>query len=864
MPVDVKRGTPTETYDAPESNHETDRETIGAVDDWIGSIHPDGCEKAAAAIFPIGLRYMSTSTRLAAHLITVHDKGVQLLTLLHASSLHYEPEKIGLDEAIRTKQKSLTEELIQEAQELEGRPRGPVVAGLVVRHMDDEHFDRVWSALWEGGLAEKAPRTAGRILRAAGSSEGRADYVSDLLNKSLDEVFHLVPDELAFTLLYFKQVEECRDWALESLLTRHGVKAARIILATCEHAPHTPSCVPDATRLLIANEPENRLAAVGAALCLEADPDFAVSTIARWANREYSDHVYDQFLVFKVQSTDQRDLFHALASSALEEPDFLHPTLARRHHYLVSDVGVVAEWIESSLEEAPASRYAAALVVDYLSTPPRGVPSDALEPLKEEAHELHERYGKRSKEDVLRGENLTDSGLRDYDLLVAIALAKDVEEPFVKPDSQVVLRNIKSFPYTHRALGGDALDRALTNGELPCCASVYARDLAASRAEDAVELMSSKIEPGVFERREQHRQLQEAARQKHEERFRNIITAGYEFTPSKSEEFRRDPYTWTEIRVLERLIPFFNVTVEPEDIPGLDGKNLDFLLRCDDGELILEVATIGRKPEDVREGVKMSSGGQAKKTLQNKWREQFGECKGDIELPVVIAIQPQWAHDLGFDILNSLYGPQTVSYVLHTPSQQVVEEGTGRDADKAFFALEGIDCISGVAAISAEDLRVGPLRGELFRPLESSLYPLSPRMWVRLRTALYGPRPMELVHRMSRIPDITENEAEALVDYGVDDHSFFAADKIPYRSGIPISEERYQDLVENARHLQTLVHSGRISDLRIAEGVDLRPLYEKGIFLIKQLLKTDEPPEGFSASIWRAMQEEAARFLKGD
>ncbi len=75
---------------------------------------------------------------------------------------------------------------------------------------------------------------------------------------------------------------------------------------------------------------------------------------------------------------------------------------------------------------------------------------------------------------------------------------------------------------------------------------------------------------------------------------------------------------------------------------------------------------------------------------------------------------------------------------------------------------------------------------------------------------------------------------------------------------------RPKELIENAAHLQTLVHRGRISDLRTAVGVDLSPLHEKGMFLIKQLLDSDEPPEGFAVEIWEAMREEASRTLEGN
>jgi hypothetical protein len=195
------------------------------------------------------------------------------------------------------------------------------------------------------------------------------------------------------------------------------------------------------------------------------------------------------------------------------------------------------------------------------------------------------------------------------------------------------LGNLKTLPFTYRALGESQLDSEVRKGNLPPFAEFYASDVGSEHAE--------------FIRARQFREAWE-------ERFSKISKAGIAVP---TERLRTDRHIWSEMFILSQLIDFFKVEYEPKDVPGMGTKLPDFLLKSANGCLIFEVAAIGAKPEDVREGVKVSTGGTAKKTLQNKWRKKFDECKEDFTMPIVIAIDnPRAAWD-DFDIKNSLYGP---------------------------------------------------------------------------------------------------------------------------------------------------------------------------------------------------------------
>jgi len=221
----------------------------------------------------------------------------------------------------------------------------------------------------------------------------------------------------------------------------------------------------------------------------------------------------------------------------------------------------------------------------------------------------------------------------------------------------------------------------------------------------------------------------------------------------------------------------------------------------------------------------------------------------------VIAVETRWAFERDFDMGNSLYGPAQFTFSMSRPGV-IVAEGTTRDADKAFFTLDNADCVSAVAAITSVESD-NNLQGRLYRPLEVPRHPLSPKLWVRLRDCLFGAGVRKLIDEMKRIPCISENEAETLVEHGVDDVSFFAEGLIELPEGIPMEESRFQELRNQATRLAMIWQTGQVAHLRAAQGVDLRPLSDEGIFTIDQLLQRKERPRKIDETLWHRLRDEA-------
>jgi hypothetical protein len=113
---------------------------------------------------------------------------------------------------------------------------------------------------------------------------------------------------------------------------------------------------------------------------------------------------------------------------------------------------------------------------------------------------------------------------------------------------------------------------------------------------------------------------------------------------------------------------------------------------------------------------------------------------------------------------------------------------------------------------------------------------------------------------MESIPTISEQEAQCLVDSGVDDPGFFSMGDMPWIAEIPISKERYDQLIEEAKRFANILQSGEISYLKAARGADLRLLHERGIYFVRQLL-TEECPSDFGRALWEELSAEASCFV---
>jgi len=758
----------------PKSGYDNSASMIAGIDAWIESLHPTFCEKRLQELLQEkSHQYVTAVERLMAHCLDVHDSGILTIADMCTHHTPWNARETGLSVAILRNQDRLLRQLCEPNNQVVQNKGGLSCVGLVSESIDDAHFDLLWSRFCTGGSAEQ-PRDLLRVLfRVAAFSPTRVGRALALIRTQLPRLSSQIPEDLVFALVHSPQLTGSRDEILGALIDSQGVGAARLILLECDSVSEPPRCIREATSLVIESFPHDAAVAVGVAWCLNVDPDFAVPIIVHWVDEACSAHLQNQFLRLKIEQSDQERLFLALATDAVERNSVSQYTLAMMHHDLISKCRPVLSWLKSHIEDQRSTMYSATLLVWYLSVQTRDTSVHEEKELVSLANTLHRKFGHLSEDEIRREYNLTDNTLTNQDVRLAIALAKDVCKNLPSLDEQDFLNCVKKYPATYAALGGPQLDRSVARGDYPWCAWAYSN--CSDSDTDSGPLLGQK----------------RRFRESWEGRFEKIISSG---VTAKSQKLRENRFVWAEMRILACLVDHFTVRYEPSGLKGFDERQPEFLLESPDGSLILEVASIGSKPEDVEEGVKGAPGNLTKKTLLNKWHGQFNECKTDFRLPVVIAVQLRWHDDFEFDLVGSLYGPEKWVFVMDPVLGKATPKGSTRDSSLGFFGIEGTDCISAVAGIKNEDSSEGYLTGELLRPTKEPRHPLNSNLWVKLRDSLFGPSPSYLVERMLSIPSMTKEEATILIENGVDEISFFANDKIPYRDEMPISLDRFREL----------------------------------------------------------------------
>ncbi|MGD0424743.1 MAG: hypothetical protein ABSA92_14995 [Candidatus Bathyarchaeia archaeon] len=843
--------------DAPQTWFHDDKETVAKADAWIACGHPQECGNRLRLLLGQRLgRYDTVKYCLVAHSILEHEAGIEILIQMYAGSFPLNEEKVGLSYSIKTKQSLLTDEVLSRWETLNDGRAGASAISLIARHIDDDHFISLWESVWNKGFAQKAPYLAGAIFLSSAFSKPRSSY-SIKLTKEEDTIFEVIPNDLVRSLVWSEELRSIRDEVLDRLLSRYQHKAARVIINASNAAQEIPQCIGTATRILMEALPDDPSLPIGVGLCLQVEPAFAIETIVRWVNEGKSLLHYDQFLRWKIESADQKKLFGALASDAVARNPVWHNILAKIHHDLTTNVDPVIEWLDKTLNDKQAARYNGSLLVSYLSEP-HTPDLDKTKRLIQFAHALHDKFGSREEKVICQESNLTYTSLKDYETLVAIAIAKDIIFPTKSVDIQYALKILKTYPFTYKALGAEQLDADMERGLLPPFIHYYTVNLESEIAELKEKRDQTKIEPLDFELFKSRLLGINQFRKNWEQRFEKIIKSG---TTIPAQRLREDPNIWTEARILAPLVDCFHVKYEPEGVAGMGTNRPDFLLSSSDGQLVFEIARVGAKPEDVREDARFSKGGILKKTLQNKLHDKFNDCKCKLPLPAVIAVEMSFGHDDEFDVLNSLYGPLQFILTIEQKSKSTVAEGTKREVEKAFFSPETA-CISAVAAIAPDRDDALLLDGKLYRPIDPPQNPIRPELWLRLRRALFGPTPKNLLAEIGSIPGILREEAKMLVEYGVDDLSFFASGRISLPDGIKMESRRFEELRNQAERLMLLYRTGQIAYLPSAQELDLSAFWRHGVFTMNQLLQIRQRPIDVDEKVWNTLRREAAAVLQ--
>jgi len=462
---------------APVAIFDTSPETLGKIKTWIDSRHPDNCMKLVDLLLSKSTGRHATATGLlVVHCIEEHDGGIELLARIHGSLIPLDEEKAGFSGCAKAKQAQLCDEILEKWSSIASLPGARYAVNLVTRHVDDAHFERIWTRVWKKGLASEAPELGGAVLTASAFCPPRSQFAIELVENSLSYVYKLVSNELVSCLVYSPHMTAVKDKVLRKLLSSYGHTAAELIILNSKYAKESPSCVVDATRLLMKREAGSQTSQIGVALSLNIDPDFAIPIVVSWVNDAKLGYSLDQLLEWRIHESNQKRLLGSMARDAIKKDSIWHVTLAQTHHHLITNIDAVLGWLKETCEDAGAARYNAHLIALYLSEPQESASLDKVRDLVEYARRIHRVFGSRNEEHIKRDWNLTDPSVKRYEELVAIALARDVTHPPDSIDSERTLRVIKKLPYTYRALGEKQLDKEMKKGLFLPFAEYYSID----------------------------------------------------------------------------------------------------------------------------------------------------------------------------------------------------------------------------------------------------------------------------------------------------------------------------------------------------------------------------------------------------
>jgi len=85
--------------------------------------------------------------------------------------------------------------------------------------------------------------------------------------------------------------------------------------------------------------------------------------------------------------------------------------------------------------------------------------------------------------------------------------------------------------------------------------------------------------------------------------------------------------------------------------------------------------------------------------------------------------------------------------------------------------------------------------------------------------------------------------------------------EIKFPKGMPLNDERFHELEDEAKRLALIQQTGQIKYLESAGGADLKLLYEEGIYAVNQVVQCGSRPTKIEEKLWNRLREEAAALF---
>ena len=423
----------------------------------------------------------------------------------------------------------------------------------------------------------------------------------------------------------------------------------------------------------------------------------------------------------------------------------------------------------------------------------------------------------------------------------ALQVLKVIQSPKGPIDVETHTNNLKKAPHLSKAIGANWLIADASSDNPHILAYIFSQKL-----DEVEELLLSQVY--------------------WENVFKILDEYKVNIPKKKLDELRNDVNILSEFEVFSRLAPFFEITIEP-DSEGLG--RLDALIEFGGEKALIEVATVQEKRElALAHGGVYIPGGKVKSVLIKKFRGQLKDGKSNPRIPILIILNLEnFRGFFTFEVPSGIYGELQFSWKTCNRTRndigEVLEEGYAR-GENGFYDIKGTNIVTAIGAYERDLSGEDPLVGKLYRPPIAPVNKISQKFYLIIRNALFGKSETSDWKSLKRVYGIDEKMAQLLYSSGIEDRGILAGiqeDEFVVE-GVP--SEKLSQLRDEARRVIGAISTDSVRFLKGMNRETLDILQRKGIYLIKDILELEAPPEGLSPDVWALITEDAKTVLKSE
>lgn len=647
---------------------------------------------------------------------------------------------------------------------------------------------------------------------------------------------------------------------------RDYIAAATYIRTTQYRKDFPLSLLKKALQIIEAETPENEMIDDALAQIYEEDQSFVVERLRERLREGGRVRLAGGMLEHNIKRVGPSPVIQMLE----EEIDKGNPRMIHLGESILEDfftskqewVEWCKKWKDHERKETVVLRSLAKILTDLMNYQPSEIRDTVISIVKEFVKKKGLDY-----DEITKGINLGRDSHKGAEYKEATIKALQVINPILHPaiqiDTEVLKRNLKNYPYLSEAIGAEWLVRKAKSTSPHLLAYIYGREQDYAKMDElAKEFESERDEKKRWWIARQYNSIAHRVQEcSYWERvFKTLDEHDLKMPCSKLKDQDNAESFLAEAEVLARLAPHFKVESEP-DIEEFRPKKLDAKIEFNGQQALIEVAVVKERIElDVAHGGVSLPGGKVKSVLLTKFKRQLKEGTPDPKVPVILVLCLQNVLD-DYEVEDAIYGQLQFQLKTRTDTQQIVEERSIR-ADNSFYEVENSDIVTAIAAYKRDYARKDPLVGRLYRPPYQMVprNPLIREFRLKLRNALFGESEDSSWQSLLKIEGIDEDMAKKLHANGIEDLGTLA---IATEEELQIEGFDVQQLQEFPMDARRIISALATGSIRFLKGIDQTTydlLTKRGIYLITQIMKLTEIPEGMNSSTWSVMIEDAKRI----